>query len=154
MKIKCLLQFKTQLKTTPFLSAHGPSSWIFCFCCQSSPPPPFSVDLPVTMCAAHVPVCMCVSVSLCVCVCACVRACMCVCVRVCVLGNKWMYNFFNFILCCSMLSLFLLLYVPWAVKILMIGRALGNFHYQYYWHIFSQSTLSTHIPPQGRNSTK
>ena len=66
---------------------------------------------------------------MCVCVCACVCACVRVCVCVHVLGNKWMYNFLIFILGCSMLSLFLLLYTPLAVKIFLIGRALINFHY-------------------------
>ena len=34
-----------------------------------------------------------------------------------------MYNFINCILCCSMLSLFLLLCAPWAAKIFLIGKA-------------------------------
>ena len=59
---------------------------------------------------------------------------MCVCVCVCgvKLGSKLMCNLLNFILRCSMLSLFLLLYAPWAVKLLLIGMALTNFYYYYY----------------------
>ena len=34
----------------------------------------------------------------------------------------------NFLLCCNMLSLFLL-YVPWAVKIFLTDRVLTNFHH-------------------------
>ena len=68
-------------------------------------------------------------VRVCACVCVCVRVCACVCV--CVLGNKWIvYNFFNFILY-FMLSLFLLLYAPWVVKILLINRVRTNYHYYY-----------------------
>ena len=40
---------------------------------------------------------------------ACMHMVMCVCVHVCVLRNEWMYNFLKFILCCSILSLLLLL---------------------------------------------
>ena len=43
--------------------------------------------------------------------------------------NKWMYDLNIF--CCSTLSLFLLLYAPWAVKILLIGKALRHFQYYY-----------------------
>jgi len=52
-------------------------------------------------------------------------------VRACALGSKCMHSLLSFILCCSMLSLFLLLYAPWAVKILLIGWALTNFHYYF-----------------------
>ena len=39
------------------------------------------------------------------------------CVRVCLLWSKWMRILLNCISCCSMLSLFLLEYTPWAVII-------------------------------------
>ena len=40
--------------------------------------------------------------------------------------------FIDYILGCSRLQLFLLLYAPRAVKISLIGRAFTNFRYYYY----------------------
>ena len=100
------------------------------------PPPPQLLHWPacINACMLHMGLFVQAHVSVCVCVCACARAraraCVCVCACVCeyVLGNKWMDNF---ILCISMLSVFLLLYTPWAVKLVLIGMVLTNFHYYY-----------------------
>ena len=114
------VQNSTQNHT--IFSAHGPDS-IFSFSAAShTPPPPQLLHWPacINACMLHMGLF----------VRAHVRVCVCVCVRVCeyVLGNKWMDNF---ILCISMLSVFLLLYTPWAVKLVLIGMVLTNFHYYY-----------------------
>ena len=68
-------QFKTQLKTTLFLSAHGPNSQISLFLLPIVPQPHHHFLLTCLyqcMHAAHMPVCVCAACER-VCVCACVR---------------------------------------------------------------------------------
>ena len=52
------------------------------------------------------------------------------------------YNCLNFVLCSSMLSQFSFLYVPWAVKIFLIRRALTNI--RYYHHALTHMRVHSH----------
>ena len=63
----------------------------------------------------HVCVCMCVCAHVHACMCICAPGCVCECVRTHVHTRKWINAYLIFLILCFSMSLFLVLYVPWAV---------------------------------------
>ena len=113
-------QFKTRLKTTLFLSAPGLKllNLFVSVASRTPPPPPHLTPISCSLaCIDAYVLHACLFACVCVCVCvprACVRACVCYEVSEVSFVYIYIYIFFK---CCIMLSLFLLVYAPWAVNI-------------------------------------